>query len=65
MTPAQFLARMKRKEIAPAYLFLGAEAYQGRRCREACSMPRLVPVSAGMVSRNTISAKTRSGADRG
>ena len=35
MTPAQFLARMKRKDIAPAYLFLGAEAYQGRRCREA------------------------------
>ena len=35
MTPAQFLARMKRKEIAPAYLFLGAEAYQGRRCRDA------------------------------
>ncbi len=35
MTPAQFLARVKRKEIAPAYLFLGAEAYQGRRCREA------------------------------
>lgn len=35
MTPAQFLARIKRNEIAPAYLFLGAEAYQGRRCREA------------------------------
>jgi DNA polymerase-3 subunit delta len=35
MTPSQFLARTKRKEIAPAYLFLGAEAYQGRRCREA------------------------------
>jgi len=35
MTPAQFLARMKRKEIAPAYLLLGAEAYQGRRCRDA------------------------------
>jgi DNA polymerase-3 subunit delta len=35
MSPAQFLARVKRKEIAPAYLFLGAEAYQGRRCREA------------------------------
>ena len=35
MTPAQFLARVKRKELAPAYLFLGAEAYQGRRCREA------------------------------
>jgi DNA polymerase-3 subunit delta len=35
MTPSQFLARMKRKQLAPAYLFLGAEAYQGRRCREA------------------------------
>jgi len=35
MTPAQFLARLKRKEIAPAYLFLGAEAYQSRRCRQA------------------------------
>lgn len=35
MTPAQFLAHMKRNDIAPAYLFLGAEAYQGRRCREA------------------------------
>ncbi len=35
MTPAQFLARMKRREFAPAYLFLGSEAYERRRCREA------------------------------
>ena len=35
MTPAHFLARVKRKELAPAYLFLGAEVYQGHRCREA------------------------------
>jgi len=35
MSPAQFLARIKRNDIAPAYLFLGAEAYQGRRCRES------------------------------
>jgi len=35
MSPAQFLARIKRNDIAPAYLFLGAEAYQGRQCREA------------------------------
>jgi DNA polymerase-3 subunit delta len=35
MSPAQFQARIKRKEISPAYLFLGAEAYQGRRCRKA------------------------------
>jgi DNA polymerase-3 subunit delta len=35
MTPDQFLSRIKRNQIAPAYLFLGAEAYQARHCREA------------------------------
>lgn len=35
MTPAQFLARMKRGDVAPAYLFLGSEAYERRRAREA------------------------------
>src|SRR5580700_10037602 len=35
MTPAQFLARAQRREVAPAYLFLGPEAYQRRRAREA------------------------------
>jgi DNA polymerase-3 subunit delta len=35
MTPAQFLARMERREIAPAYLFLGPETYQRRRARRA------------------------------
>ena len=35
MTPAQFLARVKRNDLAPAYLFLGAESYQARRSREA------------------------------
>src|SRR5262249_41182346 len=35
MKPARFLTQMKRNETASAYLFLGAEAYQGRRCREA------------------------------
>ena len=35
MTPAQFLARMKKRDVAPAYLFLGTEAYQRRICREA------------------------------
>jgi len=35
MTPAQFLARVKRNEFAPAYLFLGAESYQAQRAREA------------------------------
>lgn len=35
MTPAQFIARMKRGDLAPAYLFLGSEAYERRRAREA------------------------------
>jgi DNA polymerase-3 subunit delta len=35
MTAAQFQARIKKREIAPAYLFLGTEAYQRRICREA------------------------------
>ena len=35
MTPVQFLSRMKRNEMAAAYLFLGAEAYERRRCRQA------------------------------
>jgi DNA polymerase III subunit delta len=35
MTPAQFLTRMERGDVAPAYLFLGPEAYQRLRARAA------------------------------
>jgi DNA polymerase III subunit delta len=35
MTPAHLLARLKRREIAPAYLLLGPEAYERRRIHEA------------------------------
>jgi DNA polymerase-3 subunit delta len=35
MTPDQFLGRMKKGVIAPAYLFLGTEAYGRDRCRQA------------------------------
>lgn len=35
MTPAQFLARLKRNEIPPVCLFLGQEGYNRKRCREA------------------------------
>ena len=35
MTPAQFLARMKKKQLAPAFLFLGSDAYYREKCREA------------------------------
>src|SRR5579883_3504830 len=34
MTPSQFLGKMKKREIAPAYLFVGPESYQRRACRE-------------------------------
>ncbi len=35
MTPAQFLARIKKRDLAPACLFLGPDIYQRRICREA------------------------------
>lgn len=35
MLPAQFLARAKRGDLPAVCLFLGAEAYQRQRCREA------------------------------
>jgi DNA polymerase-3 subunit delta len=35
MSPAQFLARVKRNEIPPVCLFLGQEGYNRKRCREA------------------------------
>ena len=35
MTPAQFLARVKRREIPPVCLFLGQEGWNRKRCREA------------------------------
>ncbi len=35
MTSAQFLTRVKRKEVPPVCLFLGQEGYNRRLCREA------------------------------
>lgn len=35
MTPDQFLARIKKSGAAPAYLFMGPEAYGRDRCRQA------------------------------
>src|SRR6185503_13950051 len=43
MSPDQFLARMKKGAIAPAYLFLGPEAYDRRRCRQALIDAMLSP----------------------
>lgn len=35
MTPDQFLTHLQKKSPAPAYLFLGPEAYQRERCKQA------------------------------
>ena len=35
MTPAQFLARLKKGAPPPAVLLLGPEAYERRRIKEA------------------------------
>src|ERR1043166_1092266 len=35
MTPEQFLQRLSKNDPAPAYLFLGPEAYQREQCRRA------------------------------
>src|SRR5205823_183778 len=43
MSPDQFLARMKKGAIAPAYLFLGTEAYGRDRCRQALLDAMLPP----------------------
>jgi len=43
MSPDQFLARIKKGAIAPAYLFLGTEAYGRDRCRRALLDAMLPP----------------------
>jgi DNA polymerase-3 subunit delta len=43
MSPDQFLARIKKGSIAPAYLFLGSEAYNRDRCRHALLDAMLPP----------------------
>lgn len=35
MTPEQFLAKIAKQPLAPAYLFLGQEGYQRRQCKDA------------------------------
>ncbi|HEY6341702.1 MAG TPA: DNA polymerase III subunit delta [Bryobacteraceae bacterium] len=43
MTPEQFLDRLKRGGLEPAYLFLGAEAYNRERARRALIEAALAP----------------------
>jgi DNA polymerase-3 subunit delta len=53
MTPAQFIARVKRNEIPPVCLFLGQEGYNRRRCREA-----LVAAAKGVTSEQYDASET-------
>jgi DNA polymerase III subunit delta len=53
MTPAQFLARVKRNEVPPVCLFLGQESYNRKRCREA-----LVAAADGIESEQFDAAET-------
>ena len=43
MNPAQFLGVIKKGALAPAYLFLGSEGYDRRRCKEALLNAHLTP----------------------
>jgi DNA polymerase III subunit delta len=46
MTPDQFLSRIAKQPIAPAYLFLGPEGYQRKLCRDAL-ITRALPEHVG------------------
>ena len=43
MTPVQFLARLKAGRVPAVCLFLGTEAFERRRCREALLQAHLAP----------------------
>jgi DNA polymerase III subunit delta len=45
LVPEQFLARIAKQPLAPAYLFLGQEAYQRRLCKDAL-VERVLPGEA-------------------
>lgn len=47
INPDQFLARIGKQQIAPAYLFLGPEGYYRRMCREALLNRALAPEYRG------------------
>ena len=48
MTPAQFLARVKKGDVPAVCLFLGAEAYERGRCRDALIGAHLGDASDGL-----------------
>jgi len=56
MTPAQFLARVKKNDIPPVVLFLGQESYNRRRCREALIAARAVELEQFDMAESSLAA---------
>jgi len=56
MTPAQFLARVKKNDIPPVILFLGQETYNRQRCREALIAARAVQPEQFDMSESSLAA---------
>ena len=55
MTPAQFLSRLKRGDAPPVTLFLGPEAYERRRLREALIQAAVGEEREGALTRYDLS----------
>jgi len=56
MTPAQFLARVKRNELPPVCLFLGQEGYNRKRCRAAVAAASAVEMEQFDASETPLAA---------
>ncbi len=56
MTPAQFLARIKKNDIPPVILFLGQESYNRRRCHEALLAARGVEAEQFDMAESSLAA---------
>lgn len=58
MTPEQFLARIAKQPLEPAYLFLGQEGYQRRVCKQALIERALGQAGAGGVTESDLEHAT-------
>jgi len=56
MTPAQFLARVKKNDIPAVILFLGQESYNRHRCREALLTARGVEAEQFDMAESSLAA---------
>src|SRR4051812_27319732 len=56
MTPAQFVARVKKNDIPPVILFLGQESYNRGRCREALVAARAIEAEQFDMAESSLAA---------